>query len=83
MNVVCLLNDTSVSKGSNTLHHMNQAKHFTENSVMTRFGDMVRGLGPANPQNILKQHLEYHKTENCTQLQLVCWMQSEKINVRV
>ena len=41
----------SVSKDSNTLHHMNQAKHFTENSVMTRLGDILRVKGPADPRN--------------------------------
>ena len=42
----------SVSKDSNTLHHMNQAKHFTENSVMTRLGDILRVKGPADRPEI-------------------------------
>ena len=68
MNVEWLLNNTSVSKGSNIPHHMNRARHFMENSVMTRLGDILRSWGPADPgpQKILKQDLEYHKTENWT-----------------
>ena len=34
---------------------MNRAKHFKENSAIARLRDILRGWGPADPRNILKQ----------------------------
>ena len=42
-------------QASYTLHHINRAKLFTENSAMARIRDILRGWGPADPRNILKQ----------------------------
>ena len=38
-------------QASNTLHHINRAKIFTENSVMKE----IKGWGPTDPHNILKR----------------------------
>ena len=32
-----------------TLHHINRAKPFMENSAMARLRDILRGWGPADP----------------------------------
>ena len=41
-------------QASNTLHHINRVKLFTENSAMARLRDILKGWGPGDP-NILKQ----------------------------
>ena len=50
-----LLNNQISKQVSNTLHHMNSAKTFTENSAMARLRDILRGLGPAAPEMCLSE----------------------------
>ena len=53
-------------QASNTLHHINRAKIFTENFAMTRLRDiLIEGWGPTDPHIYSSKA---HKTENGTQL---------------
>ena len=47
-------------QASSTVHHINRAKPFTENSAVAKLQDIVRGLGPAEPLNLLK-HMDWAK----------------------
>ena len=57
-----LLKNKYVSKLLYTLHHMNGAKLFTENSAIARVRDIVNphGLGLAVPQSLLR-HMDWAK----------------------
>ena len=53
--VVPSVKEQICEQASYTLHHINRAKLFTENSAMARIRDTLRGWGPADPQYILKR----------------------------
>ena len=64
LDIHSLLNNGSVSKLQTPFtRQRNRAKSFMENSAMARLR-LLRGLGPADPQNILKRDTWVLKTEN-------------------
>ena len=64
LDIHSLLNNGSVSKLQTPFTtQRNRAKSFMENSAMARLR-LLRGLGPADPQNILKRDTWVLKTEN-------------------